>query len=274
VVFKDIEPLLTSSGTTKSGARPSLAIRNLRDGTGVPVVFIHGFGAELAAWRPLVELLAIANPKIGIDLPAHGASPESSIAGFDALVDSVAAALSQAGLTRLHLVGHSLGAAVAVSLATRNGFDVKSLCLVSPAGLGPKINGDFLSGFLAAQSEAALKSWMQSLVHKRSALPQAMVRATLAARDGTGLSAAQQRLAAVLFSGSTQLFSIRDKLDEYEGPSRVIVGRDDLIIPAEYAETVSGHVALNRLSGVGHLPQLEAAALVARLVSETVRAAG
>jgi pyruvate dehydrogenase E2 component (dihydrolipoamide acetyltransferase) len=275
VVFKDIEPLLTSSAArAKSSAAPGLAIRNLRDGTGIPVVFVHGFGAELAAWRPLVELLAIANPKIGIDLPAHGASPERSIDGFDSLVDDVAAALSAAGMTRLHLVGHSLGAAVAVSLSTRHGFDVKSLCLVSPAGLGPKINGDFLAGFLAAQSEAALKSWMQTLVHRRSALPQAMVRATLAARDGTGLSAAQQRLAGVLFSGSTQLFSIRDALEAYEGPSRVIVGRDDMIIPAEHANSVSGHVALNRLSGVGHLPQLEAAALVARLVSETVRAAG
>jgi pyruvate dehydrogenase E2 component (dihydrolipoamide acetyltransferase) len=271
VVFKDIESLLKSS---ESGAMPALAIRNLRDGTGIPVVFIHGFGAELAAWRPLVELLSIANPKIGIDLPAHGASPECAIDGFETLVDSVAAALSAAGLTRLHLVGHSLGAAVAVSLAARKDFDVKSLCLVAPAGLGPKINGDFLAGFLGAQSEAALKSWMQGLVHRRSALPQAMIRATLAARDGTGLTAAQQRLASILFSGSTQLFSIREGLEAYEGPSRIIVGRDDMIIPAEYADAISGHVALNRLSGVGHLPQLEAAALVARLVSETVRAAG
>jgi pimeloyl-ACP methyl ester carboxylesterase len=274
VVLKDIEPLLQSSGTSKSSGKPALAIRSLRDGTGIPVVFIHGFGAELAAWRPLVELLAIANPKIGIDLPAHGASPEGAIDSFEALVYSVAAALSAAGLTRLHLVGHSLGAAVAVSLAARIDFDVKSLCLVAPAGLGPKINGDFLAGFLGAQSEAALKSWMQSLVHRHSALPQAMVRATLAARDGTGLTAAQQRLAAILFSGSTQLFSIREGLEAYEGPSRIIVGRDDMIIPAEYADAISGHVALNRLSGVGHLPQLEAAALVARLVSETVRAAG
>jgi pimeloyl-ACP methyl ester carboxylesterase len=275
VVLKDIEPLLKSSAMApKSGASSAIAIRSLRDGVGIPVVFIHGFGAELAAWRPLVELLTIANPKIGMDLPAHGASPECAIDNFDALVDVMAAALSHAGLTRLHLVGHSLGAAVATSLAVRGGFDVKSLCLVSPAGLGPKINGDFLAGFLGAQSEAALKSWMQSLVHRRSALPQAMIRATLAAREGTGLSVAQQRLAAVLFSGSTQLFSIRDALETYEGPSRIIVGRDDMIIPAGYAETVSGHVALNRLSNVGHLPQLEAAALVARLLSETVRAAG
>jgi pyruvate dehydrogenase E2 component (dihydrolipoamide acetyltransferase) len=275
VVFRDIEALLKSPGATNKANGPaSLAFRSLRDGTGTPVIFIHGFGAELAAWRPFVEHMGIANQKTGLDLPGHGASPEGDVGNFDDLVESVAAALTEAGHTRLHLVGHSLGAAVAASLAVRKGFEVKSLALISPAGLGPKVNGDFVSGFLAADSEAALKSWMQSLVHRRGALPQAMVRATLAARRATGLAAAQKKVAAAVFSGSTQLFSIRDALDEYEGPCRVIVGLEDEIIPAEYADAVPGHVAVNRLPGVGHLPQNEAPALVARLVSETVRSAG
>lgn len=275
VVFKDIEALLKSPGAAnKTKAQTSLAFRSLRDGTGTPVIFIHGFGAELAAWRPFVDLLGIANQKTGLDLPGHGASPDSGVEDFDDLVETVAAALREAGHTRLHLVGHSLGAAVAASLAIRNGFEVKSLSLISPAGLGPKVNGDFVAGFLAADSEPALKSWMQGLVHRHGALPQAMVRATLAAREGTGLAAAQKRIAAAVFSGSTQLFSIRDALEKFEGPYRVIVGLEDAIIPAAYADAVPGHVAVNRLPGIGHLPQLEAATLVARLVAETVRSAG
>ncbi|MBL8895883.1 MAG: acetoin dehydrogenase dihydrolipoyllysine-residue acetyltransferase subunit [Rhizobiales bacterium] len=275
VVFKDIEALLKSpGGPVKTKPQTTLAFRSLRDGTGTPVIFIHGFGAELAAWRPFVETLTIANQKTGLDLPGHGASPEAAIADFDELVDAVAEALTEAGHTRLNLVGHSLGAAVAAALAARDGFEVKSLSLVAPAGLGPKINGDFIAGFLAAESEAALKSWMQGLVHRRSALPQAMVRATLAAREGTEIAAAQKRIAAAVFSGSTQLFSIRDALEKYQGPCRIIVGREDAVIPAEYADAAPDHIAVHKLSGIGHLPQLEAAALVGRLVSETVRAAG
>lgn len=275
VIFKDIEALLKSpGGAAKSKSQATLAFRSLRDGSGTPVIFIHGFGAELAAWRPFVETLTIANQKTGLDLPGHGASPELAIADFNGLVDCVASALTAAGHTRLHLVGHSLGAAVAASLAIRDGFEVKSLSLIAPAGLGPKINGDFIAGFLAADSEAALKSWMQGLVHRSSALPQAMVRATLAAREGTGIAAAQKRIAAAVFSGSTQLFSIRDALETYAGPCRIIVGREDAVIPAEYADAAPDHVAVHKLSGIGHLPQLEAAALVGRLVSETVRAAG
>lgn len=148
VVFKDIEALLKSPGTTnKTNAQTSLAFRSLRDGTGTPVIFIHGFGAELAAWRPFVEHLTISNQKTGLDLPGHGASSGSSVENFEDLVDAVAAALTAASHTRLHLVGHSLGAAVAASLAIRDGFDVKSLSLIAPAGLGPKINGISLRAF-------------------------------------------------------------------------------------------------------------------------------
>ncbi len=251
-----------------------LAIRTLQNGTGDPVVFLHGFGAELAAWRPFVAHVGVGNPMLALDLPAHGASVDQPIADFDMLVDSVAAALTAAGLTRLHLVGHSLGAAVATALAGGGSLNVRSLSLIAPAGLGPKINGDFIAGFLAATTEPALKSWMTILVRDPASLPGAMVRATLNGRDGTNVAANQSRLAAGIFAGSTQLFSVREALARYGGPVRIIVGREDPIIPPEHSDLLPGHVALNRLPQVGHLPQLEAAALAGRLVAETVRAAG
>lgn len=267
-----VAPVAAAQVVTTDASR--LAIRTLQNGIGDPVVFLHGFGAELAAWRPFVAHVGVANPMLALDLPAHGASVDQPIADFDMLVDSVAAALTAAGLTRLHLVGHSLGAAVATALAGSGSLNVRSLSLIAPAGLGPKINGDFFAGFLAATSEPALKSWMTILVRDPASLPGAMVRATLSGRDGTNVAANQTRLAAGIFAGSTQLFSVREALARYGGPVRIIVGREDPIIPPEHSDLLPGHVALNRLPQVGHLPQLEAAALAGRLVAETVRAAG
>jgi pyruvate dehydrogenase E2 component (dihydrolipoamide acetyltransferase) len=177
-------------------------------------------------------------------------------------------------MQHLHLVGHSVGAAVAATLASSSDLDVRSLTMIAPAGLGPRINGDFVDGFLASQDEAALKVWLGLLVHKLDMLPGALLRATFAARDGTSMVANQKKLAGGLFSGNTQLFSIRADLEKFDRPSRVIVGTDDSIIPASHADAVPAHVAINRLPHVGHLPQLEAAALTARLVAETVRSAG
>ena len=280
IVQRDIEAALSAGGgramprmPVAGNAGSQIAIRGLKPGIGDPVMFIHGFGSDLSIWRPFIARVAIANPMLGLDLPAHGGSLGQATTGFEAIVEDVAAALASNGHMRLHLVGHSLGAAVAASLADR-GFEVRSLTLIAPAGLGPKINGDFFAGFLDAGTEPALRVWLHSLVHDPKSLPDAMVRATIAARDGTGLAEGQKRLATSLFSGITQLFSIRDALARYEGPCRVIVGREDGVIPSAQADNLPAHVALHRLPGVGHLPYLEAAGLVGRLVAETVRAAG
>ncbi|MGE3832246.1 MAG: acetoin dehydrogenase dihydrolipoyllysine-residue acetyltransferase subunit [Parvibaculaceae bacterium] len=272
VVLRDVRQALEGGAQAASG-ESRLAFRNLRSGTGDPVVFLHGFGADLSAWRSFIDHVKAANPQIALDLPGHGGSAGEAASDFAALVDEVATALAAAGHTRLHLVGHSLGGAIAAALTARPDLDVRSLTLISPAGLGPKINGDFIEGFLSAPSEVALRAWMTSLVHDPARLPGALIRATQAARDGTGLASQQRRIAQAVFAGSTQLFSIAEMLKAYPGPCRVIAGRADSIIPVEHTENLPGHVALNRLSGVGHLPFLEAPELVGRLVAETIRAA-
>lgn len=270
VVKKDVEGRQAAPAAW-AGAE---VIRSLQSGSGDPVVFIHGFGADLSAWRPFILHLGLSNPILALDLPGHGANSAVEADGIEAIATFVRGALVAAGINRLHLVAHSLGAAVATRLADGGGLDVRSLALMSPAGLGPRINGDFVSGFLAANSEAALKAWLELLVHKPAALPGALLRATVAARQAGDLAAAQGRLAAGVFSGNTQLFSIRDALDRFTGPLRVIVGNEDRIIPAGYADLLPPHAALHRLPFVGHLPQLEAAPLAARLVAQTVRSAG
>ena len=279
VVLRDVESVLASGGTrVKRGAalkgQSSLTIKSLREGTGHPVVFIHGFGSDLSSWRLFVPKLAIGNPLIGIDLPGHGGSLAQAATGFEQMAADVAASLLAKGHKRVHLVGHSLGAALAAAVSERGDIDVRSLTLIAPAGLGPRIDGHFIEGFLEASTEAALTPWMKRLVHVPASLPQAFVRATLTAREDKALVSAQRAAARAVFEGSTQLFSIIDALRHYDGPCRAIIGRRDAIIPSDQADQVPGNVALNRLDHVGHLPQVEAAKLVGRLVTETIRSAG
>lgn len=279
VVLRDVESALAAGGArVKRGAalkgHASLTIKSLRDGTGHPVVFIHGFGSDLSSWRPFVPKLVIGNPLIGIDLPGHGGSHAQVATGFEQMAADVAASLLAKGHKRVHLVGHSLGAAIAAAVAERGDIDVRTLTLIAPAGLGPRIDGHFVEGFLDASSEAALTPWMKRLVHAPASLPQVFVRATLTAREEKALVEAQRIAARAVFEGSTQLFSIVDALRHYDGPCRAIIGRRDAIIPSDQAEHLPGNVALNRLDHVGHLPHVEAAELVGRLVTETIRSAG
>lgn len=279
VVLRDVESALASGGArvTRGAAlkgHSSLTIKSLREGTGHPVVFIHGFGSDLSSWRPFVPKLAIGNPLIGIDLPGHGGSLAHPATGFKQMAADVAASLLAKGHKRVHLVGHSLGAALAAAVSERGDLDVRSLTLIAPAGLGPRIDGHFIEGFLDASTEGALTPWMKRLVHAPASLPQAYVRATLTAREDKTLVSAQRAAARAVFEGSTQLFSIIDALRHYDGPCRAIMGRRDAIIPSDQADHAPGNVAINYLEHVGHLPQVEAAELVGRLVTETIRSAG
>lgn len=269
-----VSSVVAFTGGAAASSGGALPIRTLQAGTGDPVLLIHGFGAELSAWRPFVAHLGLTNPILALDLPGHGASAALVATDFESLTASVHSALCGERIERLHLVGHSLGAAVAANIAGGGDLDIRSLSLLSPAGLGPWINGDFVAGFLSSSNEAALKIWLELLVHDPASLPGVLVRATLAAREGTAMAGNQARLASGVFSANTQLFSIREALQRFAGPVRAIVGREDRIIPAEQSDAVPAHVGLYRLANIGHLPQLEAARLVGRLVAENVRSAG
>lgn len=270
VVLRDVEAVVASA----PAAGGALDLRTLQAGQGTPVVFLHGFGADLSSWRPLVAGIALGSPMMALDLPGHGASQKHGADDFAGLVDAVGRLLRtlQGGV---HLVGHSLGAAIAAALTERGDLDVRSLTLIAPAGLGASVDGAFVEGFLSAQSEGALAAWMRRLVSDSARLAPVLVRATLAAREEAGLVSAQTRVARGVFEGSTQLFNVAQALRSYRGPCSVIAGRDDAIVPLREIEAaLPAHVALHRLDRVGHLPQVEAADLVQTIIARTVRSAG
>ena len=253
------QPAPARQGTTAG-------LTTLREGSGTPVVLLHGFGSELDGWRPFLQGYEGGRPVLALDLPGHGARPLGEAAGFDSMVDAVEEALAASGIGAFHLVAHSLGGAVAVAAAARGALDVRSLLLLAPAGLGPEINGAFIQGYLAASSEASLGPWLRELVAEAGSITPAFVRATLKSREA--VLPAQRRLAAALFPDGTQAFTVRADLARLACPVRVVFGTADRIVPARHAEVLPGMVALHRLPGVGHLPQVEARDAVQAILAQ------
>jgi pimeloyl-ACP methyl ester carboxylesterase len=241
-------------------------------GQGAPLVFLHGFGADLNGWRPVHHLLPEAQPALAIDLPGHGLSPLGEDASFEALVEAARAALIEEGISAAHLIGHSLGGAVAAALAHKPDVKALSLMLIAPAGLGPETNGAFFDGFLKADTEAALTPWLLMLATNPAALGSSLARTTLRLRQERPLVAEQRRLAEVILGGGRQAIDIRGLLATPRAPTKIVVGLDDRITPPRYAEGLSGLVALHRFASIGHMPHLEARREVARLIEEQVGA--
>ena len=278
-VTQIIPPVLksTTAPTAKSlflsAPAPSDRVLNsawLREGEGTPLVLVHGFGADLNSWRPLVQSFGTNRPVFAVDLPGHGASGLNDISSIEDIAAQLAATFTAANIHAAHLIGHSLGAA-AVTLAVESfQGEVKSLFLISPAGLGPEINSAFIEGYCRSSGEESLAAWMKLLVTDRSVLSSGFIRATAGARAQGNTVSTQRQIADIAFPDGTQSFSILAALDRLTMPVRVVFGVQDRIIPSRQTLELPGSVAVHRLSNIGHMPHIEAKDLLAKLIKQHV----
>ena len=115
-------------------------------GSGVPVVFVHGGLEDYRAWQGQVEVFSKRYRAIAYsrryNYPNRGAVPEGR---YSPIVDAddLAALIKNLGLAPAHVVGHSHGAYVALLLAARHPELVRSLVLSEPPVLAwlPEIEG-------------------------------------------------------------------------------------------------------------------------------------
>ena len=100
--------------------------------TGVPLVFLHGFGNEAHFWDDLAPALAPYYRSIAIDLRGHGDSDWDPEARYDhvSMARDLEALTETLGISRLVVIGHSLGGRVALRFAGRNPDRLAGLVLV------------------------------------------------------------------------------------------------------------------------------------------------
>lgn len=105
-------------------------------GNGPPLLLIHGFIVSHEEWDDVIDELAQKFHVIAPDLPGFGDSAKPSPSryeyGFDAFAESMADLIAGFSLGRVHVMGHSLGGAVAMKLAARHPELVDKLILVDP----------------------------------------------------------------------------------------------------------------------------------------------
>jgi pimeloyl-ACP methyl ester carboxylesterase len=113
----------------------SVAINHHREGSGPPLVLLHGIGHHWQAWRPVIDRLSGEFDVIACDSPGFGRSPQlpAGVAPtVPAYAEAFAAFIAQLGLVRPHVAGNSMGGAIALELARRG--VVASATAFSPAG--------------------------------------------------------------------------------------------------------------------------------------------
>src|SRR5438128_535485 len=106
-----------------------------RKGSGEPLVLIHGIGHRRQAWDPVFEALAESYDVIAVDLAGFGESPAypaTASYSIDSACDNLTDNFTLWGVDRPHVVGNSLGGAIALELGARG--LARSVTALSPAG--------------------------------------------------------------------------------------------------------------------------------------------
>jgi pimeloyl-ACP methyl ester carboxylesterase len=230
-----------------------------RDGRGAPLVLVHGFAADGQSWAPFEKALGADRPLIRIDLPGHGRSPRRRITDFRDLAKLVVSAFDDAtrGLGPVHLLGHSLGGALSLSIADLRAPRLASLALIAPAGLGPEIDGPSLQGIARASRAESLGPWLRRLTATVEGIGDDYVRAAMRQRSDPELRAYQHEMTDALFPDGTQSFDLRPALARLDLPTAIIWGRKDRILPYRHAFAAEGEVAIHLLREAGHVPHIE-----------------
>ena len=132
-------------------------------GEGSTVVLLHGFACDRSLWDACVASLESRHRVIRYDLRGHGesSSPESRFSVADHVKDLATVLDAFGEFGPVHLVGHSLGSAVATSFCVESPERCESLSLVAPMLAGYRWGTDWIERIQALR-EAFLRGDLAS----------------------------------------------------------------------------------------------------------------
>ncbi|MYS95136.1 MULTISPECIES: alpha/beta fold hydrolase [Streptomyces] len=253
-----------------------------RQGSGEPLLLLHGIGHHRQVWDPVIPALAAERDVIAVDLPGCGESPalpEGMAHDLPTMNTVLAALFGALEIERPHVAGNSLGGLLALDLARAQ--LVRSVTALSPAGFWNEAERRYAFTVLMTMRQIAQRMPLPVVERlARPALGRTLLTSTIYARPGrrspeavvaeTLALARAKGFSETLRSGRTVQFT-----DDIVGtPVTVAWGnRDRLLIPRQgvRAKSVIPRARLVRLPGCGHVPMNDDPALVARVVLDGSR---
>ena len=231
-------------------------------------LLIHGFGGDLNNWLFNQEALAEELAVYALDLRGHGGSSKQVGSGtLDEFVEDVRGFLDSLGLQKVHLVGHSMGGAIAIQFALAYPGRVASLVLIASAGLGSEIDVEYIEGFISAGRRKDLLPQIEKLFADRKLVTRQLIENVLKFKRMDGVESSLRAIASQFCPDGHQALILRDQVSALAMPACVIWGAEDRILPVSHTRNLPGNLTVEVLSSSGHMVQMEAATKVNRIIA-------
>ena len=247
IVVDGLKAFATSGGASFDPAKPT-------------VVFLHGTGFDRTAWRLQTRWFAHHGRSVlAIDFPAHGWSAGKPLDSIATMADWTARLIAAAGLQNAALVGHSMGALVALDTAARHPDKVRALGLCGIATEMP-VHPEMLESAKAntLKVQELMTFWgMGNALHKGGMVSPGLWlrRESLAVLAGNKPD--------VIHADLVACNAYKDALErarQVKCPTVLVLGDGDLMTPAPKAKALAAAIAGAKtvvIANCGHFMMVE-----------------
>ncbi|WP_433715408.1 alpha/beta fold hydrolase [Nocardia sp. CA-084685] len=265
---------MDAADTSRHITVDGLKLRYHEAGSGPPLVLLHGSGPGVSGWANFganLPVLAEHFRCLILDQPGFGASERPEVYQRNYLriaADAVLGLLDQLELPTVHLLGNSMGGAVATLVALEHGQRIARLVLMAPGGVGVNVLGPEpsegirrLLDFTGEPTRDRVLTWLRTMVFDEAILTDELIENRwAAAADPAAIAAIRDAYATFANPAFAEPIPLWARLRTLRNEVLLLWGRDDRVTPVEGALLPSRQLpnADLRLFGrCGHWVQIE-----------------
>lgn len=252
-------------------------------GQGQPVILIHGSGPGVSAWsnwRLAIPALAERLHVFAYDQLGFGYSelPTEHTYGLERWTAHLLNFMDAVGVAQAHLIGNSMGAAVALATAVTHPERVGKLVLMGPMGVRFPLTAGLDAVWGYTPGVENMKHLIDIFAYDRKLVTDALAEQRYQASIRPGIQEAfSQMFPAPRQSSVDALAAYEDRLNTVSAQTLIFHGREDKVIPLLSTEKLLHllpNVQVHIFSSCGHWTQLEHAATFNRLSSDFLAGEG
>lgn len=255
-------------------------VRYVVEGSGPPVVLIHGFGQFLEVWWLNIGPLSQHFRVYAMDLPGHGLSEKPAVdCTFSFVTEFIIDFMEALGIGHASLIGHSMGGSICLDEAINFPDKVDRIILVDSGSLSGKVPllyrlcalpvlGDIL---VRPTIKAGVRSRIKRTFYNPDLVTEEMVNLNYEFLKKPGV---KDTMLSIIRSGASIRKSnletiVTDNLRLVKVPTMLIHGAQDKVIPVKYARNACRLIPDCRLEIIdecGHCPHIEKASEFSKAV--------
>ncbi len=246
-------------------------------GSGTPVILIHGSGPGVSAWSNwhlaipyLAERLHVfAYDQIGF---GYTELPSQHTYSLERWTEHLFSFMQAVGVERAHLIGNSMGAAVALAAAIQHPERVNKLILMGPMGVHFPISEGLATVWGYTPGAANMKRLIDIFAYDRKLVTDELAEQRYRASIRPGMQEAfSSMFPEPRQNGVDALAAYEDRLADVQHSTLMFHGREDRVIPLVASQkllNILPNVQLHVFSHCGHWTMIEHTATFNRLTRD------